>query len=196
MADDQFGKRAIEQHVDVSKRGDKKKVAPLEAIQFVLHTHIKDEENPTRTKMLFIAIDPFNAHHFTLNENGNTFSPYTTYTANNETQMQLIEHLKNDQFGDNLSQKEKDQISNWRNSKIDMESILELSKPNSGGYSFSNYEFPVYDDNFSKEYNEKLMNLGKWKFARPPPDERVTKSVDPVKQQELDKAKQAELEEY
>jgi len=33
------------------------------------------------------------------------------------------------------------------------------------------------------------MNLGKWKFARAPPDERVAKSVDPVKQQELDRAK-------
>jgi len=35
-----------------------------------------------------------------------------------------------------------------------MESILELSKPNSGGYQFSNYEFPAYDDAFSKEYNQ------------------------------------------
>lgn len=58
---------------------------------------------------------------------------------------------------------------------------MELSKPNSGGYSFSNYEFPEYDDNFSKEYNEKLMNLGKWKHARAPPDERTAKHVDPQK---------------
>lgn len=30
-----------------------------------------------------------------------------------------------------------------------MESILELSKPNSGGYSRSNYEFPEFDPNYS-----------------------------------------------
>jgi hypothetical protein len=40
------------------------------------------------------------------------------------------------------------------------------------------------------------MNLGKWKFAKPPPDERVMKNVDPIKQQELDRLKQLELENY
>lgn len=91
--------------------------------------------------------------------------------------------MKNDQFGDNLTQKEKDRISNWRHSKIDWESIYELSKPNSGGYCFQNYEFPEYNENFSKEYNKVLMNSGKWKYAKPPPDERVARSNDPEKQE-------------
>ena len=63
---------------------------------------------------------------------------------------------------------------------------MELIKPNSGGYSFDNYEFPKYNENYSKEYNKKLMNQGKWKLAKPPPDERVERSKDPIKQEQLE----------
>ena len=55
---------------------------------------------PSKMKRLFIALDPFNAHHFTIDDTGTTFSEYTTYVANNETQMQLIEHLRNDKLED------------------------------------------------------------------------------------------------
>lgn len=71
-----------------------------------------------------------------------------------------------------------------------------MLKPNSGGYCFQNYEFPEYDENFSKEYNKQLMNSGKWKYAKPPPDERVARSNDPEKQEQLEREKQHELEEY
>jgi hypothetical protein len=74
----------------------------------VLHTLIEDPQNLTKKKMLFIALDPFNAHHFTIDASGNTFSEYTTYVGNNETQMQLIEHLRNDDYDENMTQKEKD----------------------------------------------------------------------------------------
>jgi hypothetical protein len=40
------------------------------------------------------------------------------------------------------------------------------------------------------------MNSGKWKYAKPPPDERVARSNDPEKQEALEKEKQEELENY
>lgn len=64
--------------------------------------------------------------------------------------------------------------------------MVELSKPNSGGYSRENYEFPEFNPDYSKEYNETLKNIGKWKYAKAPPDERVQKDVDPKKQELLD----------
>lgn len=40
------------------------------------------------------------------------------------------------------------------------------------------------------------MNSGKWKYAKAPPDERVTRSNDPEKQEMLEREKQQELEQY
>jgi len=63
---------------------------------------------------------------------------------------------------------------------------LELLKPGEGGYSKENYVFPEYNEKYSKEYNKQLLaSGGKWKYAADPPDERVEKTNDPSRQEQL-----------
>lgn len=78
---------------EYKQRQDQYSVAPQEAIQTVVHRQ-------THEGLVFIAIDPFNSHHFTLDDRGQTFSPFTTYVGNNETQLLLSNLLINQNLDD------------------------------------------------------------------------------------------------
>lgn len=115
------------------QKQDEYSIAPQEAIQTVVHYRTEDN-------LVFIAIDPFNSHHFILNE-GNTFSPFTTYVGNNETQLLLSNLLVNQNLNDGRrdDQLEMAKISTWRHSKLDIEGINE--KYERGGFSYDNFSF-------------------------------------------------------
>lgn len=73
---------------EFAQRQDSYTAPPTEPIQQVVH--ISDEAG----KITFIAIDPFNCHHFHIDAGRQTFSPFTTYIGNNETQLLLKQFLE------------------------------------------------------------------------------------------------------